>query len=110
MWEHSEDSCREIFKNAGAEYEGDGEPESPGYSLRETGTCRVGNDPRQFVTNRFGQTHDVPNVFVCDASTFANCTDKTTTLSILTFALRTSEYVVGQFKNGRFTPAAGNPL
>ncbi|MDX6459015.1 MAG: hypothetical protein QOE55_2712 [Acidobacteriaceae bacterium] len=41
MWEHSEDSCREIFKNAGAEYEGDGEPESPGYSLRETGTCRV---------------------------------------------------------------------
>jgi choline dehydrogenase-like flavoprotein len=110
MWEHSKHACRDIFKNAGAEYEGHGEPESPGYSLHETGTCRMGNDPRQFVTNRFGQTHDVANLFVCDASTFLNCTDKTTTLSILAFALRTSEYVVEQFKNGHFTTAPANPL
>jgi choline dehydrogenase-like flavoprotein len=110
MWEHSKRACREIFKNAGAEYEGHGEPESPGYSLHETGTCRMGNDPRKFVTNRFGQTHDVANLFVCDASTFLNCTDKTTTLSILAFALRTSEYVVEQFKNGHFAPAQANSL
>jgi choline dehydrogenase-like flavoprotein len=110
MWEQSKDSCREIFKNAGAEYEGHGEPESPGWSLHETGTCRMGNDSRHFVTNRFGQTHDVVNLFVCDASTFLNCTDKTTTLSILAFALRTSEYVVKQFKNGHFTPAPTNSL
>jgi choline dehydrogenase-like flavoprotein len=110
MWEHSKHACRDIFKNAGAEYEGHGEPESPGWSLHETGTCRMGNDPRQFVTNRFGQTHDVANLFVCDASTFLNCTDKTTTLSILAFALRTSEYVVEQFKNGHFTTAPANPL
>jgi len=110
MWEHSKDSCREIFKNAGAEYEGHGEPESPGWSLHETGTCRMGNDPRLFVTNRFGQTHDIANLFVCDASTFLNCTDKTTTLSILAFALRTSEYVIQQFKNGHFTLAQANSL
>jgi choline dehydrogenase-like flavoprotein len=58
----------------------------------------MGNDPRNFVTNRFGQAHDVPNLYACDGSVFLNCTDKTTTISILAFALRTSEYIVSQFK------------
>jgi choline dehydrogenase-like flavoprotein len=48
----------------------------------------MGSDPKNFVTNRFGQTHDVANLYVCDASVFLNCTDKTTTLSILAFSLR----------------------
>jgi choline dehydrogenase-like flavoprotein len=60
----------------------------------------MGNDPKQFVTNRFGQTHDVANLYVCDASVLLNCTDKTTTLSILAFTLRTSEYLVQQFRWG----------
>jgi choline dehydrogenase-like flavoprotein len=60
MWEHSKQVAQEIFHNMGAVYQGHGEPESPGWSLHETGTCRMGNDPRHFVTNRFGQTHDVP--------------------------------------------------
>ena len=46
------------------------EPNMPGWSLHETGTCRMGNDPKHFVTNRFGQTHDVKNLYVCDASVF----------------------------------------
>ena len=46
------------------------EPYTPGWSLHETGTCRMGNDPSDFVTNRFGQLHDAPNVFVADASVF----------------------------------------
>jgi hypothetical protein len=45
----------------------------------------MGNDPKRFVTNRFGQTHDVKNLFVADASLFLGCSDKTTTLSILAF-------------------------
>jgi choline dehydrogenase-like flavoprotein len=76
------------------------EPESPGYSQHESGTCRMGNDPKQFVTNRFGQTHDVPNLYVCDAGVFVNCTDKPPVLSILAFSLRTSERVVEQFRRG----------
>lgn len=104
MWEHSKQVAAEIFKKAGAEYQGHGEPESPGYSLHETGTCRMGNDPGKFVTNRLGQTHDIANLFVCDASVFPNCTDKTTTLSILAFTLRTSEYIIQQFKSGSFRP------
>jgi len=60
----------------------------------------MGNDPKRFVTNRFGQAHDVPNLYVCDASVFRNCTDKTTTISILAFTLRTSEHLIENLKKG----------
>ena len=109
MWEHSKQTAQHIIEQAGGEYTGHGEPESPGYSLHETGTCRMGNDPHQAFTNRFGQAHDVPNLFVADASVLLNCTDKTTTLSILAFALRTSEYLTAQFKQGHFSTAEAKP-
>ena len=103
MWEHARQVSEDLFAKMGAVYKGHGEPQSPGWSLHETGTCRMGNDPKSFVTNRFGQTHDVPNLYACDASVFLNCTDKTTTLSVLAFSMRTSEYIVSQFKNGKHT-------
>src|SRR5216683_3578630 len=106
MWEHSKQACAEVLGAAGGVLEGAGEaPEIPGYSLHETGTCRMGNDPKGFVTNRFGQTHDVSNLYVCDASVFLNCTDKTTTISILTFSLRTSEYLIENFRCGKHQAA-----
>jgi choline dehydrogenase-like flavoprotein len=99
MWEHSKQICAEVLKAAGGEVVGAADQaEKPGYSLHETGTCRMGSNPKKFVTNRFGQTHDVPNLYVCDASVFLNCTDKTTTLSILAFSLRTCEYLVENFR------------
>jgi choline dehydrogenase-like flavoprotein len=101
MWEHSKDVCREILKTAGAEIWGGGDkPEISGFSMHETGTCRFGNDPKKFVTNRFGQTHDVSNLYICDASIFPSPTDKTTTISILAFALRTCEYLVENIRKG----------
>jgi hypothetical protein len=39
-------------------------------------------------------------LYVCDASVFLNCPDKTTTLSILAFTFRTSEYLVQQCHQG----------
>ncbi|MBV9678936.1 MAG: hypothetical protein JO185_21545, partial [Acidobacteriaceae bacterium] len=98
MWDHAKHACEELLRASHAEYLGAGEPDMPGTSLHETGTLRMGNDPKKFVTNRFGQTHDVPNLYICDASVFPNCTDKTTTISILAFTLRTSEYMLENLK------------
>lgn len=99
MWEHAKKASADVLDAAGGVLEYAAEtPENPGYSQHETGTCRMGDDPKKFVTNRFGQTHDVPNLYVTDASVILNCTDKPTTLSILAFALRTSEYLVEQLR------------
>ena len=104
MWEHGKQVSREIFHACGAEYQGcSDQPEIPGWSLHETGTLRMGDDPKHFVTNKFGQTHDVPNLFVTDASVFLNCTDKTTTLSILAFSMRASEYLAEEMKSGKLS-------
>src|SRR5690242_1938180 len=32
------------------------------------GGARMGKDPNTSVTNSFGRTHDIPNLFVCDGS------------------------------------------
>jgi choline dehydrogenase-like flavoprotein len=99
MWAHGKQVCEDLIRASGGEYSGAAEsPDIPGTSLHETGTLRMGNDPKKFVTNRFGQTHDVGNLYICDASVFPNCTDKTTTLSILAFSLRTSEYLLEQMR------------
>jgi choline dehydrogenase-like flavoprotein len=99
MWEHGKHACEQLLRASGAEYLGSApEPDMPGTSLHETGTLRMGNDPKKFVTNRFGQTHDVPNLYICDASVFPNCTDKTTTISILAFSLRTTEHLIDNLK------------
>ena len=34
------------------------------------GTARMGNDPKDSVVNRFGQSHDIPNLFIADSSVF----------------------------------------
>lgn len=99
MWEHAKQVCAAVVKAAGGEMWGTGdEPSPPGHSLHETGPCRFGNDPKKFVTNRFSQCHDVPNLFVCDASVFPFATDKTSTLSIMAFTLRACEYMIENFR------------
>jgi len=101
MWEHSKEVCAEIIRKADGVYEGSAnEPLIPGWSLHETGTCRMGNDPKHAVTNGFGQAHDVQNLYVCDASVFLSCTDKTTTISIMAFTLRTCEHMIENFRRG----------
>jgi choline dehydrogenase-like flavoprotein len=103
MWEHAKQVCTEILKAAGAElWHGEPRIEMPGYSQHETGTCRFGSDPKKSVTNGFGQCHDVPNLYVCDASIFPFPTDKTTTLSILAFAVRSCEHLAEGLRRGNF--------
>ena len=37
-------------------------------SVHLLGTCRMGNDPRTSVIDRYHRTHDVRNLFICDGS------------------------------------------
>ncbi|HXX28243.1 MAG TPA: GMC family oxidoreductase [Terriglobales bacterium] len=99
MWEHAKHACAQVLRASGGVVESvDEEPQLPGYSQHEIGTCRMGKDAKKFVTNQFGQTHDIPNLYLCDASVFVNGTDKPPVLSILAFSLRTSEHLAERMR------------
>lgn len=101
MWEHSKQIMADLFKAMGGEMWGlSSDPDRAGTSLHESGVCRMGNDPKNFVTNKWAQTHDVRNLYICDASIFTTQTDKTTTMPIVAFAMRTCDYLLQNFKSG----------
>jgi choline dehydrogenase-like flavoprotein len=103
MLEHSKEICAEIIRKAGGEVWGaSSEPDPPGHSLHETGPCRFGYDPKKFVTGTWCNTHDVPNLFIADASVFPTPTDKTTTISIMAFTIRACEHTIECLKQGQF--------
>jgi choline dehydrogenase-like flavoprotein len=64
----------------------------------QAGTCRMGKDPLTSVTNRFGQLHEVDNVFVADGSLLVNNGGFNPALTIMTMAYWVSDYIVKQWK------------
>ncbi|HXK05930.1 MAG TPA: GMC family oxidoreductase [Verrucomicrobiae bacterium] len=68
----------------------------------QAGTCRMGNDPKTSVTNRYGQIHDVPNVFVADGSLHVTNGGFNPALTIMALAYHGSDYMVKTWKGTRF--------
>jgi choline dehydrogenase-like flavoprotein len=68
----------------------------PGYSIHEVGTCRMGNDPKKSVLNKWSQSHDVKNVFVVDGASFVTAGWQNPTMTILSLSMRASEYLADQ--------------
>ena len=60
------------------------------------GTARMGDDPESSVVDRWGRSHQVPNLFIIDGSNFVTgaCINPTTTIQAL--ALRTADYLKGE--------------
>jgi choline dehydrogenase-like flavoprotein len=66
--------CEEWLLEAGAYKawkEVGGGPELSG-GQHQAGTCRMGNDKKTSVTNRFGQLHEIDNIFIADGSLMVN--------------------------------------
>ncbi|WP_274364876.1 GMC family oxidoreductase [Paenibacillus thermotolerans] len=57
------------------------------------GGCRMGKDPQSSVVNSYGQTHDIPNLFVCDASVFVTSGAGNPTETVMALALRTADHI-----------------
>jgi len=63
----------------------------PGSCIHETGTARMGKDPKTSILNRWNQIHDVPNVFITDGS--AMCSSGTTPGPSVTYMALTARAV-----------------
>lgn len=60
------------------------------------GTARMSADPRDGVTNAWGQTHDIPNLFISDGSVLSTPGSANPTLTIVALALRQAEHIAQQ--------------
>jgi choline dehydrogenase-like flavoprotein len=64
------------------------------------GTCRMGNDPRTSVIDRFHRTHDVRNLFICDGSSMVTSSRGQPTATISALAFRAGEHIAEFAKRG----------
>lgn len=64
------------------------------------GGCRMGEDASSSVVNSFGQTHDIPNLFICDASIFVTSGAGNPTNTVMALAERSAEYIKKKALNG----------
>ncbi|MBU6267190.1 MAG: GMC family oxidoreductase [Sphingomonadales bacterium] len=63
------------------------------------GTCRMGNDPKSSVIDKYHRTHDVKNLFLCDGSSMVTSGRGQPTQTIEALSFRAADFI------GRFARA-----
>ena len=64
------------------------------------GGCRMGADPRNSVTNSYGRTWDVPNLWICDGSLFPTSGGVNPSETIQALACRTADHITDLGRRG----------
>ncbi len=64
------------------------------------GTCRMGNDPKTSVVDKFHKAHDVPNLYIVDGSNFVTGGRNHPTMTIEALAFRAAEGIIQSAKKG----------
>jgi choline dehydrogenase-like flavoprotein len=67
------------------------------------GTCRMGNDPKTSVVDKYHRAHDVPNLFIVDGSNLVTGGRNHPTMTIQALAFRAAEHLVRSAKKGDVT-------
>jgi choline dehydrogenase-like flavoprotein len=70
------------------------------YSRHLMGSCRMGDDPRASVVNRWNRAHDVPNLFLVDGSSLVTSGRQQPTATIQALAYRTADYIQKAARRG----------
>jgi choline dehydrogenase-like flavoprotein len=65
-------------------------------STHNLGTCRMSENPRDGVCNKWGQTHDLKNLFISDGSQFTTSAGENPTLTIVTLAIRQADHIANE--------------
>jgi choline dehydrogenase-like flavoprotein len=98
MRNHAFRTGGDVYRAAGAlkVYE-----RGPFSSTHNMGTCRQSAKAADGVCNKFGQTHDIPNLFISDGSQFTSGAAENPTLTIVALAIRQAEYLSDQLRRGQ---------
>jgi choline dehydrogenase-like flavoprotein len=60
------------------------------------GAARMGDDPAKSVVDKYGRTHDIANLFICDGSVMPTQGSANPGLTIQALAARTADYLIAQ--------------
>src|SRR5690606_26456306 len=92
------------YKQGAAIYEAVGAvrtfPTTPYPSTQNLGTCRMSENPRDGVCNKWGQTHDIKILFISDGSQCTTGGAENPTLTIVALAMRQADYIADQMSKG----------
>jgi choline dehydrogenase-like flavoprotein len=75
-------------------------PTPPYPSTHNLGTNRMSEDPRDGVVNKWGQTHDIANLFISDGSQFTTGASENPTLTIVALAIRQADHLASELAKG----------
>jgi len=74
-------------------------PLPPGAPMaHHEGGTRMGNDPKTSVVNKYGQSWDVPNLFIIGSSTYPTMSGFNPTLTIQALAYMSADAIVNRYK------------
>ena len=71
-------------------------PTPPYPSTHNLGTNRMSADAKDGVVNKWGQSHDIANLFISDGSQFTTGAAENPTLTIVSLAIRQADYIAEQ--------------
>jgi choline dehydrogenase-like flavoprotein len=95
MRKHAQSQMSRVYDSIGAKRVVLG-PTPP--ATHNTCSARMSADPREGVTNAWGQTHDIKNLFISDGSAMTTSGSANPTLTIVALALRQAEYISREMK------------
>ena len=72
----------------------------PSGGQHQAGTCRMGNDPKSSVTNRYGQLHEIDNLFVADGSLNVTNGGFNPALTIMALGYWVGGYIAREWQGG----------
>jgi choline dehydrogenase-like flavoprotein len=99
LYQYFSDRCTELLNAAGATTTWPFLGDAPN-QVHLLGTCRMGNDPKTSVVDKFHRTHDVRNLFIVDGSSFVTSGSGQPTMTIQALAFRAAEAIAGFAKRG----------
>lgn len=98
------DRCADIIRACGAKMivQGGNDPAPRkwwgGGGQHQSGSCRMGADPKKSVTDKWSRVWDFPNLFIADGSVHVNNGGMNPVLTIMALAFRTASHIVENHK------------
>ncbi|MCC6290260.1 MAG: GMC family oxidoreductase [Chitinophagaceae bacterium] len=74
--------------------------QAPGLDIHEMGGCRMGNNPKTSLLNKWNQLHACNNVFVTDGACMTSTGNQSPSILYMTLTARAANYAVSEMKKG----------